>query len=241
MRGTGNLQGESRGTFIHATILQSFLKAHPDKVVALLDIENTFNSVRHSAIRAALREDENLRFALPVFQSQYGWGNSVYFPVLERSIPLTNGVIQGSVFSPFFFVLAISRLLRETLAGGAVKSSSYADDYGLYGCPVEVPSVVGNMRPALAKGNLNLKASKTLYLVGHGVSEPAREELAQSLVDACDDGSLTLEAARASVVEGAVVAGVPIGTDTVKRAELDKLLTRMENITGGLNDLVELP
>ena len=178
---------KGRATRDNMYVLQLLIKfaLTDDKplVLTFVDFSAAFDSVSHKYLDDALEEAGASDKVRAVFRAVYGAATArvrVRGPegcVLSSAFPVRRGVVQGDIFSPVCFILALEGVFRGMkLSGEAgvrlglgqlLRKLEYADDAALpTGSTQEASEAVTELaRAATALADMSVNVSKTEYMV----------------------------------------------------------------------------
>jgi hypothetical protein len=212
--------GTSGGCEVMAAMAQETFSL--DNYTLALDLHSAFNQVWRRAIAEGLRE--HAPFLLPIFKLLYGRASELRANAREGRAMFvglsSRGCKQGDPLSMLYFAVAIHAWLRSVneivIARHAVaapditpSTMAYADDIALGGDPTVLCACLPVITDSLlATTGLHVTVNKCKLL---GAAEFAPPE----------EGPVI-----PVVHNGAVLVGVPIGTQGYQRSESSRLLTK---------------
>jgi hypothetical protein len=223
--------GAAAGTEAMARLLQ--LAYEPERGLAglVIDRSNAYSTVRPEVAEALwarlVPEMRTLGAALLGEVRVYG-GSEVY---------LWRGLFMGCPLSPFIFAGVVEVGLdeiREQLRDMQVLSIGFLDDGGLLGPPEGLAGALALVEEAGGGAGLRLNRAKSMLLMAAKLAD----EMAGDDESLAADGGEATGTARASAVfkrlgiagvtriatEGAIVVGVPVGTDDYRRRTTEKIV-----------------
>ena len=133
--------------------LSEFCPGNCGAVISYIDYVSAFDTVSHKFLGQALQEAGARPKVQAIFRAIYGAASAsvrVRLPdgrcIYSDVFPVRRGVVQGDIFSPWCFILAVECLLRRTgvgdsgglnLMGVWLNKLEYADDAALIDTSVE--------------------------------------------------------------------------------------------------------
>jgi len=153
--------------YILATLIDQVIKAEKSCVVTFIDFSAAFDTVSHFFLDQALEEAEASPKCRAIFREIYSKASArvkLRSPsgetLLSDPFDVRRGVVQGDIFSPLCFILALAIIMKKHLPPGGIASMGgalgallssleYADDAALLD---STPEEASRRVTALAKG-----------------------------------------------------------------------------------------
>ena len=114
-------------SYLLATLMDSVLESQQTCVVTFIDFVAAFDSVSHKFLENSLFEAGAGQKSRAMFQAIYSKSEARVRvttaegeEVLSEKFPVRRGVIQGDIFSPLCFIVALEAIMRKhgTARGG---------------------------------------------------------------------------------------------------------------------------
>ena len=161
-------------------------------VLTFIDFVSAFDTVSHKFLDEALREAGATEKVRGVFRSIYSAATASVRvkpqggeAVFSRTFDVSRGVVQGDIFSPVCFVIALECLFRRCESHGGVSLTSvwlerleYADDAALIDVGYEMASrkVTELETVALTQADMEISRPKTEFMALRDFAVPAAEQ-----------------------------------------------------------------
>lgn len=173
-------------SYVLRQIINLAVELKEDLVITFIDLKNAFPSVSHAcmaqALKAAGASDKSLAMFYALYENPRARSRVTGADgtrVVSREVPIRRGVLQGSLISPVYFIVALEYVFKmadpggtHEVLGGILDQLFYADDAALLSGSVEEASV---RLEAISAGLKNL-ADMTIHL-GKTVGMHAQETI----------------------------------------------------------------
>lgn len=189
--------------------LKTLSALHPTEIIIGFDVKNAFNSVSRACILKAVRDSVPSVFPYVAFLLA-DCSKLIYDGDNRYVISSAEGVRQGDSLSPALFSLAIHSLLKSlSVLRGVRLVRAWADDISALVTDVESGvDAMKHLEASLLSVGLSLNYSKCVAFC-------ADRSIDMSLL-----GALGVRVSN----EGLIVLGVPLGSPSFIRAELQRIL-----------------
>ena len=175
--GFRKLRSTRDNVLILANVMDSVLLSQKNCVIAFIDFVAAFDSVSHKFLEKALLEAGASEKSRAIFKAIYSkstarirlsspGGEEVFSP----PFPVDRGVLQGDIFSPLCFIVALESIMRKHGGAGSVSALGvlidrleYADDAALIDADADQATdrVTRLYEGALQDADMEISAPKT--------------------------------------------------------------------------------
>lgn len=204
-----------------------------------LDQSNAFGLIDRMAVFNGCKE-LGLHFLLPVIRMLYDHDFTISFTSLDTEVKASTGLAQGSTFSSLFYCVGQWWLLKKFrdkhLLSGKAELFSFIDDNHLGVKDIsDVKDAIMDFRDDMAVGGGKLNLTKLRILPGKGVGDNDMDVI----IDALRELGLPALKARAAIVNGLMITGIPIGSDDFVKAACESQCDKVTRVLRWLCDTVQ--